>query len=258
MNSPKNHQSSISSLRLLHVLECLASSRTPMRLQDIAIRANMSKPTILRYLYALQESNYIYQEEETSRYALTWSVCKLSENLDSLLGLRNIANPFINRLSNMLSLGSCLVVEKDFECVYLDCIDNPNSSTLQRIGRRAPLHATGSGKMILTQFTDQELSEYIIKRGLTRYTPATITNPDVLRAELDKIRTDGYAMDEGECEEGLRCISFPLRDYTGGIAASMSVFGRTIDMSDERVFNDILPVLREATETISSRLGYRA
>ncbi|MEM5769096.1 MAG: IclR family transcriptional regulator, partial [Bacillota bacterium] len=169
---------------------------------------------------------------------------------------RNITTPFINRLANYLSLGTCLVIEQNNECVYLDCIDNPNSPTLQRIGKRAPLHATGSGKVLLSKYSELQLGEYISVKGLTRYTDHTITDPDLLRSELERIRRQDFAIDEEECEVGLRCISIPLRNYTGEIIAAMSVFGNTCDLTDQRIHDEIYPMLKEATDTISSRLGY--
>lgn len=254
--SPSERQSNQSSIRLLQIMECLADSRIPMRLQDIAKQVGMTQSTVLRYLYSLENAKYIYQDEATSRYALTWRVCRLSENLNSPLGLRNITNQFVNQLANSLSLGACLVVEQDNECMYLDCIDNPNSPTLQRIGKQAPLHATGSGKVLLSQFSEQQLALYIEKKGLTKYTDYTITDPSKLQRELAKIRQQDFGMDEQECEIGLRCISCPLRDYTGRIIASMSVFGNISDMSDERIQSEVYPVLKATTDIVSSRLGY--
>lgn len=251
-------QANQSSMRLLQILECLAENRTPMRLQDLAKQAGMTQSTVLRYLYTLQDANYIYQEEDTLRYALTWRVCRLSQNLNSLLGLRNITTPFINQLANSLSIGVCLVVDRDSECMYLDCIDNPNSPTLQRIGRQAPLHATGSGKVLLSQYSDVKLNEYISTTGLKRYTEYTITDPDVLRKELQTVREQGFGIDEQECELGLRCVSMPLRDYSGNVIAAMSMFGNLSDIPDQRLYEEILPALKNATSIISSRLGYIA
>ena len=251
-------QSSQSSMRLIQILECLANNRMPLRLQEIAKQVGMTQSTVLRYLYALQDANYIYQEEETSRYALTWRVCKLSENLNTQLSLRNISTSFINHLANTLSLGACLVVEQNSECVYLDCIDTSNTPTLQRIGKRAPLHATGSGKVLLSQYSSTQFNDYVATKGLTKYTEYTITDADVLRSELSRIRQQNFAMDEQECEIGLRCISIPLRDFSGQIIAAMSVFGNTTDMSEQRIKSEIYPVLKEVTTIVSSRLGYNS
>lgn len=177
---------------------------------------------------------------------MTWRSCLLSGNLGSLLSLRNITTPFVNRLANTLTLGTCLVVEQNNECIYLDCIDSPNSLTPQRIGKQAPMHATGSGKVLLSRYDDAQLDEFIKMKGLPKFTEHTITDPDILRNELEMIRKQDFGMDEEECEIGLRCISSPLRDYSGQIVASMSVFGRPIDMSDQRIRDEIYPALKEA------------
>lgn len=248
-------QTSQSSVRLLQIMECMAVNRTPMRLQDISRAVGMTQPTVLRYLYTLEDAGYIYQDEESSRYGLTWRICSLSDGLNSMLGLRNITTPFTNRLANSLSLGVCLVIDRNNECMYLDCIDNPSSPTLQRIGKQAPLHATGSGKILLSQYSDSQFEDYF-SSGLAKYTEYTITDADALRTELSAIRLQGYAMDNEECEVGLRCVSCPLRDYTSRIIAAMSVFGKTSDMSEAVVQETVLPLLKQITQTISTRLGY--
>lgn len=256
MTTSQKRQTSQSSVRLLLIMECLAASTAPMRLQDIAKQVGMTQSTVLRYLYSLEETNYAYRDEETSRYGLTWRVCQLSENLNSMLNLRNIASPFISQLANSLSLGVCLVTNQNDECLYLDCIDNPYSQTLQRIGKQAPLHVTGSGKLLLSQYSEEALGKYISTHGLQRYTDHTITDPFILRQELAKIRREDYGTDEEECEPGLRCISCPIRSYTGQIVAAMSVFGNVNNMSIERMHTEVYQRLRSATDIISSRLGY--
>lgn len=249
-------QFSQSSLRLMDIIECLAASSQPMRLQEIAKKTGITQSTVLRYIYALQSENYVYQEEETSRYALTWRICNLTRNLTSQLSLRNITTPFTNKLANELKRGVCLVIENDNKCLYLDCIESPLSRTLQRIGKTAPMHSTGSGKILLTTKTEHELSHYIDEVGLVQYTRNTITNPAKLKNELNRIRANDYAMDEEECEIGLRCISSPIRDFRGQIVAAMSIFGSTDIMTDHHVFEEIYPRLKETTKMISARLGY--
>lgn len=256
MDQKNPRQTSQSSIRLLHIVECLAENRTPMRLQDLAEKAGMTQSTVLRYLYSLTEANYVYQDEETLKYGLTWNFCRITESLNSQLSLRSITSPFMNKLVSRLSLGTCLVVGRDGECMYLDCIENQDFSSLQRIGKAAPMHATGSGKLLLSQYSDAELEEYIKAKGLPQYTDYTITDGVTLKAVLAKVRENGYAMDEQECELGLRCVSFPLRDYTGSITAAISVFGDLKGMNDERLQNEIIPMVKDAAESISARLGY--
>jgi len=247
-------QSSTSSFRLLQIMECMADARTPLRLQDIAKKAEMTQSTVLRYLNTLQSMNYVYQEADTFRYALTWRICALCSNLKTPLSLRNLTAGFLNQLASQFSLGACLVINQDEACFYVDCIDSPNFPTWQKIGKTAPLHTTGSGKVLLSNYAALQLNEYMAK-GLERYTETTITDPELLRAEIAKIRERGYAMDEGEYFPGLRCISFPLRDYTGQIVAAISLYGGKTEMPDERIKEELYAAISEAAAMISTRLG---
>lgn len=251
--------SSQSSDKLLRILECIAHNRMPVRLQDLAEQANMSQSTVLRYLNALLSANYVYQEEDTLRYALTWKICGLGQNLNTYSSLRNIASPYVNKLSAELNLGSCLVIDHDFECMYLDCIDVPTrlTHTLQRIGKCAPLHTTGSGKVLLASYNDVKVDEYINTKGLSKVTDYTITSREDLFSELDRVRAQGYGIDEEECEVGLRCISTPLYRYDGNVAAALSVFGSTSTLTHERINSEVYPLLKSTAITISLRLGYK-
>ena len=252
--SPK--ASSQSSDKLLQILECISKNKLPLRLQDISEQVGMSQSTVLRYLNTLANTGYVYQEEDTLRYGLTWKICALSQNLDSNIGLRNIVNPFISRLSMEKELGACLVVDYNFECLYLDCITPNELPHILRIGRSAPLHATGSGKVLLASYNDTKVEEYIQTKHLTQLTDYTITSRDALFEELKRIRSTGYGIDAEECEIGLRCISIPLYNYSGNIIAALSLFGSTSVLTPDRIEPEIVPLLREVSAIISSRLGY--
>ncbi len=251
-------QTNQSSLRLLQILECLAKNHGALRLQEIAKLTKLTQPTALRYLYALEAANYVYQEEESSRYALTWKVCRLTQNINSYLSLRNISSRFLIEFADTFSVGACLVVEEKGECMYLDCIDSPKNPSLQKIGKRAPLHATASGKVLLSHYSPSKLNNHMEDSNLPKLTEFTITDPEILSAQLEAIREQGFATEEQECEMGLRCISMPLRDFTGDIVAAISVFGNIDDMQDDWLMETIYPRLKNAADIISSRLGYES
>lgn len=245
-----------SSIRLLEILECLSANVMPMKLQDISKRTGIAQSTILRYLNVLISKNYVYQSPDTGRYALTWKLCSLTENLNSDASLRGITGPYVNALALSLNTGICLVTEKDGTCLYLDCIDPPGSRTLQRIGYTAPLHTTASGKILLSRKNNNQLDHYIEINGLSQFTKYTITDESILKEEMKKVRQQDYAVDDEECEIGLRCISCPLRDYTGQIIASMSAFSNKYDMTNEYVQHTVYPALKKATVSISICLGF--
>jgi DNA-binding IclR family transcriptional regulator len=143
------------------------------------------------------------------------------------------------------------------ECVYLDCIYKYDQIgfDLIRIGKRTPMHSSGSGKLFLSEYTDIKLDYFINEKNLNKLTEKTITTKDDLIKELDKVRYNGYSIDDEECETNLRCVSVPIFDYQDRIVAAISSFGSTSQFTYEVIKNDVLPLLKNAASEISFRLG---
>ena len=125
-----------------------------------------------------------------------------------------------------------------------------------RIGKDAPMHSTGSGKILLSAMSPNRIRQFLDQVGLARLTPYTITNREAFLQELDQVREQGYALDNEECEIGHRCVSVPLYDYTGTVAAAISAFDSTERLTDEAIENRILPALKDLAAKISFRMGY--
>ena len=244
--------------RLFRVMELMASVRTPARLIDLARMLDMSQSTVYRYVRSLCRLGYAYCDESTGCYALTWKICSLSGNIRNNLVLRSIVDPYLNSLSNTLNVSSCLVVMDGIRTTYLDYIDNPvpsRSGTI-RIGHNAPIHTSGSGKVLLSAMPRAEVSRIIGSVGLIALTPHTITDEEKFFDELARVQETGYAIDDEECEAGYRCVSVPVYDYSKTVAAAISVFDIVEEMPHDRIGNVIIPALREASALISHRLGY--
>jgi len=259
MASTKKKQKEINVLpsKTLLIMECLADNWMPMRLLDIAEKLNLSQPTVLRYLAPLVQSNYAYQEEDTLRYGLTMKICKLSNQVNSNLSIRSIVSPYLNWLSSNLQVSSCLVTEQNFKALYIDLAEKPGFavSTFQHIGKHAPLNATGSGKVLLSTYSDRQLNDFITTMGLEKLTPNTITTKERLVNELDMIRKYGYAIDSEECELGIRCVSLPIYNYTDKIIAALSLFDLPENLNHERINQEILPTMNRIQQLISLRMG---
>jgi DNA-binding IclR family transcriptional regulator len=123
------------------------------------------------------------------------------------------------------------------------------------IGKRAPLHATGVGKVILADKPWYEVEEILTKTGLPRITKYTITEMEEMKEELEQIRIKGYAFDNEECELGAFCVAAPIRDYTGNVIASMSVSMPTNRFSVKSKKTMIIEVLKQSM-ALSKKLGY--
>ena len=244
--------------RLFSIIEYLAQKRLPVRLIDISSALSIPQPTVLRYLRSLSLKGYVYHDSNSGMYALTWKMCKLSDNINTDMVLKSIVSPFLTELAYTFELGACVVIKHGLGTIYLDVVGDPKNktNTTMRIGKNAPIHTTGSGKVILSSLQDHEIDNIINNIGLPRLTNNTITNKRDLFNEINKIRECGYGIDNEECEDGHKCISVPIYDYTGGVAAAISLFGSIYEMTDTFMLNELLPVLKEKARLISFRLGY--
>lgn len=245
--------------KALVILETLAHSVEPMRLLDIAHLLNYNQSTTLRFLSSLMNSGYVAQEAETQRYYLTYKISRIANLHNSHQNIPSITHPYLVELSQAFSEFACISVEQQFSMVYIDVANTGDQVLMsrQQIGNTAPMHCTGNGKLLLSTFDEKKLAQLIERVGLRQYTPNTITSGERLREELETIRRMGYAMDNEECELGIRCIAYPIRDYTGQIIAGLSVTGPISRMQDERILHKRPEIERIARE-ISERLGYQA
>lgn len=258
MNKAKGTEANLSSDKLLQIIEYMAARRLPMRLKDIADGLQISQPTVVRYLRTMCNQGYVYHDDHTGYYAMTWKICRLSSSLESNLVLRNMAGGLLSNFANRYNMGVLLAVEREGMLVYLDLVGAPHGTVnaMLRIGKDAPMHSTASGKILLSAMSAGRVQQLLEQKGQVRLTHKTITSREALLQELAKIQEQGYALDNEECEIGHRCVSVPLYDYTGTVAAAISAFDSVDQLTDEVVRDTALPALRELAAEISFRMGY--
>lgn len=250
-------QKNLSVGRVFRIIEVMAEGKGPMRLQDISSQLGLSASTVLRFLNALIGSRYVQQNPETLKYSLTMKFCHIGHLVSSQYSIRDVVRPFLVELAEQCQESSCLAIEQDNMVVYLDVVEGPGSilQTLQRIGKRAPLHTTGVGKNLLLNFDEDSITQLVEEKGLTALTKHTITTKNELLAELENIRSRGYAIDDEECESGVRCVAGPIRDYTGKVVASISVSGPISRMTFKKLDSIKDHVTKVSTE-LSLQLGF--
>lgn len=245
--------------KMLQIFEHLVMENRPLRLLDIANDLNISSSTVLRFLTTLMRMDYVEQDQETLKYRPTYKICALASRVSYYTDLREAARPFMDRLVDLFHESACLSIEKNMQATYIEVIRGPEKyvMTMQSVGNTAPMHCTGNGKLLLLNYSEDELDNLIRVRGLKRYTEHTITSKSALLEELDRIRARGYAFDEQEMELGSRCLAFPIYDMKGRVLAGLSVTGTTYNLTDEV----ILPRLEEfrgIAAEISKKMGYRS
>lgn len=242
--------------KTMRIIEFLADSGRPMRLIDIGANLKLNTSTTLRFINTLAALGYVEQETATSKYYLTYRICSISNKIYSNTSLRDIVSPYLKELAGKAGESVCLAVEQSRQVVYIDVADGPDQMVkgMQRIGNIAPMHCTGIGKLLLLNYTEEELDELIAKKGLTKYTDNTIITKEKLKEELGQVKKDGYAFDNEECELGARCIAFPIYDFTQKIIAGFSITGPVNRITDEFI-NTNIPLLKSVSVSISGKLS---
>lgn len=243
--------------KVFQIIEIMAENKGPMRLQDISQKIGLPTSTALRYLNTLLLYNYVMQDADTLKYSLTLKFAQIGSLVSSQISIRDVARPYLIELSEKCQESTCLAIEENMEVIYIDVVDGPDNMlrTMQRIGKRALLHSTGVGKLLLQNYDAGKIDMMIAEKGLPSITKKTITTKEALLEELNKVKLQGYALDDEECEMGARCIAAPIRDYTGKIIAAISVSGPTIRMTHEKI-NIIKEYIKETAGKISKIMAY--
>jgi IclR family KDG regulon transcriptional repressor len=142
------------------------------------------------------------------------------------------------------------------DVIYLDVVEaNQTVRVASRVGLRLPPFCTAVGKVLIASDSEEELRKKLPEE-LEKRTPKTTTDPKALVEHLKKVHKQGYAVDDEEFEEGVRCISAPVRDYTGNVVAAISISGPAMRMTEKKIVEDLVHLVREGGEEISRRLGF--
>ena len=257
MKPEKRTQSNQSVEKLIALLEQLAREPEPVRLLAFAKRMEMNQSTVLRFLTTLQRMGYVAQDGE-GRYSLTMKICALGCQVSSHNEIKNISAPYLRSLAQIFGESAILSIEQDREVLYIDVVTpsvQQTLTTVQHIGSLSPMHCTGSGKLFLCNLDPGGLDRFLADRGLERRTDKTIVTRERLLEEIAEVRSRGYATDDEENVQGVRCIAAPIRDYTGRIIAVISISGPLLRMTDA-LTREKLPFLLDAARKISLRVGY--
>ncbi|MCW2741004.1 MAG: Transcriptional regulator, IclR family [Blastococcus sp.] len=237
----------------LSLVEHVADSDRPLRLVDLVEASMLPRPTALRLLDVLCRAEVLRVDAE-GRYTLGPRVAAWGQSFLDRLDLRSQAVDLMEELVEISGETCFLGVVDRQQVLYLAAVNSPQPvRPAARPGFRNPLHCTAIGKVLLSGMADGQVRELLVA-PLERRTENTITDPEAVLAHVALVRQRGYAIDEIENEEGVRCIAAPVRDHTGAVVAGISVSAPAYRFSAEDVHRLAPEVLRVTTE-LSRRLG---
>jgi DNA-binding IclR family transcriptional regulator len=242
--------------RALTLLEALGESGGEIGIAELSKRVGLHVSTTHRILSTLIGRGYARQSLETGRYALGARALRLGEAYLGQMDLRRLVRPVLERLSRETGETANLVILDGREVLYLDKVESPQSLRIfSRIGHRAPLHCTAAGKVLLAYRTKTEVDTLLGHGPWEALTRHTITSGSQFRRELEKVREQGYALDQEECEEETCCLAVPIRDARGGVEAALSISAPAVRLTPRRQ-ETLIPLLLQTGREVSAQVGF--
>jgi IclR family acetate operon transcriptional repressor len=243
-------------VRALTLLNRIAESpENGVTLTDLAMQAGLPASTVHRLLTTLEQERYVKFNPDGRLWSVGVQAFVAGCSFTKTRSLVALARPYMRQLMEETGETTNLAVEDEGEAVYLAQVEcRQIMRVFARPGTRAPLHCSGVGKALLSAITDKKMTKILQQRGMPRLTVKTITSPAALRADLERIRVQGYAIDDEEHDVGLRCIAAPIFDETGDVVAAVSASGPMVRITEERIGQLGGLVLATARE-ISAAMG---
>jgi len=191
---------------------------------EILTRTALPRSSAHRLVKELTALNLLSYDAETKTYRGSFSLAAIGAQVTSNLDIRQTCRPAMKALQEALGFVVTLSICGEESGIYIDKIE-PQDFGLRlhsEIGKSFPLHCTAMGKIHLA-FGADNLRQIVLGKPLEAFTETTITDPEILRKELDQVRAQGYAIDDEEISRGLTCIGAPIFGLNGEVIAAMSL-----------------------------------
>lgn len=244
--------------RALEVLIYLARKGGPVSVTRAAADMGLYKSTAYRTLATLEARGFVEQDPHTEQYRLGRRLFTLGKSVERSMGLQDLVRPYARKLCQAyretvnLSLLEWDPGEPYRSVILLKEESWHATADTAPVGAERECHCSSVGKCLLAFTPGLDLSVYE-KGAMTAHTSRTITSPEILRAELNKVKLEGIAVDREELELGLTCIAAPILDGHGAAVAAISLSGPTSRMMADDLEERVEAVRRTARE-ISVRL----
>ncbi|MDF1555687.1 MAG: IclR family transcriptional regulator [Deferrisomatales bacterium] len=239
------------------LLEEYRGEETELGVTELSKRLGLHKNNVFRLLATLESRGYMEQNKVTGNYRLGLRVLELGQVFIKHMGLVKMARPILEEISEKCNETAYLGVIRDDRVVYVDVVEATRPvRVVSRVGVGLPVYCSGVGKAQIAFESVDEVDRVLAETPLKRYTEHTLKDRDALMTQLEQVRMQGYALDDEEFDEGIRCVGVPVRDYTRRVIAGISVSGPAYRFTDKRLEEELIPLAVEAGKRLSSRLGF--
>lgn len=235
--------------KALSILDCFIDKRL-LGITEISELLELNKSNVHDIISTFVTMGYLEQDEQSGKYTLGTNSVRLGRAAMLNNPFYRIASAHLRKLSDVVPETCYLTAPSGFSVCYIDVV-NPNtrSAFVPVITNTRPdsINSTASGKSMLAYMPNDFVEAYF-ENGMPNLTENTITDPEIMRKELEQIRLCGYAIDNMENTPGIRCVAVPLLSSNGDVLGAMSVSGPVARMSDEYIEKYSRILIRHAAE----------
>jgi len=243
--------------RALNIIKFIGQANNSAGLTTISEGVGLSHSTTHNLLRTLKKSGFIIQYEPTGKYSLGLILLELAKVIQDNLDLRPFAKVALHELTEKYDETTHLAVLSDDEVVYVEKVESSKSIRLMSyVGKRNPAYCTGVGKALLSGLNEEKLERVLRGKKLESRTEKTITDQKTLKKELRQVASSGYALDQGEFEEGMHCVAAPVKNHLGHVVAAISISfpaNRIERFNKDEIIHDVM----EKALSLSIQLGFK-
>ncbi|PKN70808.1 MAG: hypothetical protein CVU54_03995 [Deltaproteobacteria bacterium HGW-Deltaproteobacteria-12] len=238
----------------LDIMDLLMKTKVNMNVTEISKELKMPKSTTYKYLAILRDKGFLEFDNTAGTYMLGFKFLEFASVVQSQSQLDKIAYPHMKKMYMEVKETIILSVLKFGKAYCLERIEGEGGIvfSMQR-GSHLPLHCGASAKVLLA-FSDEDIDYILGEEKLTKYTPYTITDPEVLKKHLREIKKAGYAFSDQEVDIGARAISAPIFNKQEKLAGALCIVGPVHRFSEERT-KVLKKRVIDYAKTISAELG---
>jgi DNA-binding IclR family transcriptional regulator len=256
MKKASKETPSIQSLdRGLVILEAVAKSSDPVPLADLTDLLGIDRSSVFRLANTLKRRGFLSISSRGKDYILGPAIWRLSRQYNWSNMLITVSHEPLKRLANKTNETVHLAVREGRNALFINHVTvNHMIAVSGRTGEAVPLYCTAHGKALLADCEQSDLKTIFGSKALTAFTPQTIVSLEKLAKACAEIKHQGYATDEAEYQEGIRCVAAPIRDRDGALIGSIGISAPMTRFPRER-FAQCASQVMEAAETIGSAMG---
>jgi DNA-binding IclR family transcriptional regulator len=244
--------------RALAMLEAVAQEPEGLSNAEISRTLQIPKSSASYILRTLEARGYLNRDAGSGKYRVGLKILSLSRGALSGIDVREVALPVMRHLMEKTSLTCHLAILDGPDAVYIEKVEPQGFIRMDTwVGRRMRVHATSVGKSLVAHIPQERLEKILEQAGMEKRTAKTITTLPRLLKELEKVRAQGYSVDDEENNMGARCVGAPVFNQQGAIEAAVGLSG-PINQVNAQTMPRIVEALKDAARHISMQLGYRA